>query len=191
MVCSTKLALYTAVVAAVPITRAGIVIKNEFPLGRVCVNDAVEVDWKVADWSATREDLVWIEVQNLSSGGSSTSTSSPSSPVARFDVFQYGQNNGEPSATLEVVDFVPKTLERLHSVIQCRHDGPFKTPDVRKVQILAPTGTIYSTLLCAHIMFMVGLLSIVMYWIRRYRLTSCILACTSAINTFWLCYTCG
>lgn len=103
---------------------------------KLCVKDAVRVHWRLSDWAGETE-LVWIDVQRLNPG-----SGTPHDRVARFDVFQYGYEHehdeynwiGEPSPSLEQVRPVHKSLERIHSLIQSRHDGPFKTPDIETVR---------------------------------------------------------
>lgn len=99
---------------------------------QVCINDRVELAWVLGDeWS--NGELVGIEVQNLQHNENLT--------VARFDVFQYDPGSccttnsyhGEFSSSLEIVDRVPKSLERSHTTIQCLLDGPFKIPSIRAV----------------------------------------------------------
>lgn len=133
MRCSTKLALFSTA-AAVTITRADIAMSAVSSEGRLCVKDAVQVEWTISEWSHENE-LVWIEVHDLSisSTTSTTGTSTQSRTVARFNVFQYGPDDGDMSSPLEVVETVPKSIERLHSVIHSLHDGPFKTPEIRTV----------------------------------------------------------
>lgn len=97
---------------------------------RVCVNDRVQVDWVLDDLS--NSERVAIEVQNLRRNMT----------VAHFDVFQYdlGSSNdrstsevGEFSSSLEVVGRVPRSLERIHALIYCLLDGPFKIPKILAV----------------------------------------------------------
>ena len=104
---------------------------------KLCVKDAVRVHWRLSNWGSETE-LVWIDVQRLN-----PSSGTPDHDrVARFDVFQYGYDHehdehnrmGEPSPSLELVHPVHKSLERVHSLIQSRHDGPFKTPDIKTVR---------------------------------------------------------
>lgn len=125
---------------AATVTRADISMmpgaSSELKEPKLCVKDAVRVEWKLTDWGG-ETDLVWIDVQRLN-----PSSGTPQHRVARFDVFQYGYRHendedngaGEPSPSLEQVHPVPKSLERLHSLIQSRQDGPFKTPDIETVR---------------------------------------------------------
>lgn len=134
--------------AAVAVARADITISGVPSEGKskLCVQDAVLVEWKLNNLGVETE-LVWIDVQqrlNFNPAGSS-GTAPSQHRVARFDVFQYGydyedgENDkyngvlGEAAPSLEQVHPVPKSLERLHSLIQSRHDGPFKTPDIQTV----------------------------------------------------------
>lgn len=87
-----------------------------------CKHDAVHAEWVIKEWRGSME-LVWIEVHDL--GGSV--------PVSRFDLFQVGPSELEPSTSLETLDSVSETLQRLHSVIQSREYGPFDTPEIRTV----------------------------------------------------------
>lgn len=99
---------------------------------RVCVNDRVRVDWVLGEWSSS--ERVGVEVQNLQQNMT----------VARFDVFQYDLGSssssnstgesGEFSSSLEVVDRVPRSLERVHAPIHCLLDGPSKIPKIRAVR---------------------------------------------------------
>lgn len=129
---------------AAAVTRADITltssgVSSERKEGSLCVKDALRVEWKLSDWGGETE-LVWIDVQRLN-----PSSGTPHHRVARFDVFQYGYGFqyedeyeyggiAEPSPSLEQMHPVPKSLERVHSLIQCRHDGPFKTPDIQTVR---------------------------------------------------------
>lgn len=92
----------------------------------VCVQDAVLINWEVGDGGGGGE-LVWIEVHDVSS---------IPKPVARFDLFQYGNKGGQPSPSLEIVQGVPESLQMMHSVIHSRDDGVFKIPQVRTVSTL-------------------------------------------------------
>lgn len=124
---------------AATVTRADIImmpgVSSELKEAKLCVKDAVRVEWKLSDWGG-ETGLVWIDVQRLNP----SSATPHHHRVARFDVFQYGYEHdeyngvGEPSPSLEQVHPVPKSLERLHSLIQSRHDGPFKTPDIETVR---------------------------------------------------------
>lgn len=87
-----------------------------------CTHDAVHAEWVVKEWRGGTE-LVWIEVHDL---GRST-------PVSRLDLFQIGPNEVEPSMSLETLDPVSETLQRLHSVIQSRAYGALETPEIRTV----------------------------------------------------------
>lgn len=92
---------------------------------RVCVRDAVNVTWEVKQWDGESE-LVWVAVHDMTLNRT----------VARFDVFQYGHSTEESwSSSLELAHPAQQSLERLHSVIYCYNDGPYKVPEVRTVSI--------------------------------------------------------
>lgn len=87
-----------------------------------CKHDAVHAEWVIREWRGGAE-LVWLEVYDLVR----------SIPVSRFDLFQIGPSELEPSMSLETLDSGSETLQRLHSTIQCREYGPFDTPEIRTV----------------------------------------------------------
>ena len=89
---------------------------------RLCTLDAVRVEWALQDWTGD-PDLIWVEMHELSR----------SNPVSRFDLFQFGQSDREPSSSLASLDSQPEKLQRLHSVIHSDEYGPFDTPEVQKV----------------------------------------------------------
>lgn len=129
-------ALFAAAVAA-PTSRADIAVSAAFPGGRLCAKDAVHVVWTVREWSGGTE-LVWIDVHDTSrivNNSNNTGSNTSSTQVARFDVFQYdAQVPRGSSSSLNAVGAVPHSLKRLHSVIHCRQDGPYKTPGIRTVR---------------------------------------------------------
>lgn len=91
-----------------------------------CVNERVDIEWMLDDWDGGSE-LLWISVQDLHLNQT----------VARFDVFQYASMSDhhllELSSTLELIDRIPESLQRSHSIIHCRLDGPSKVPKIRTV----------------------------------------------------------
>lgn len=107
------------------VTRADVALSTAG--SSVCRHDSVHIAWALANWSGGGE-LVWVEVQDVSRSNLA---------VARFDLFQHGHSASgrEPSATLTVLDPVPRMLQRLHSVIHCWDHGPFNIPEVQRVCI--------------------------------------------------------
>lgn len=87
-----------------------------------CKHDAVHAEWVIREWGGGVE-LVWIEVHDLGR----------LIPVSRFDLFQIGPSELEPSISLETLDSISQTLQRLHSVIQSREYGAFDTPEIQTV----------------------------------------------------------
>ncbi len=89
---------------------------------RMCTMEAVRIEWAITAWTG-EPDLVWVEIHELGT----------LKPVSRFDLFQSGQSDREPSSSFATLDSQPETLQRLHSVIQSDDYGPFDTPEVQKV----------------------------------------------------------
>jgi len=91
---------------------------------RLCTMEAVRVEWALTEWTGD-PDLIWVEMHEVGR----------SNPVSRFDLFQPGQSDREPSSSFATLDSQPETLQRLHSVIQSDDYGPFDIPEVQKVCI--------------------------------------------------------
>lgn len=89
---------------------------------RRCTMEAVRIEWAIPEWTGAPE-LIWVEIHELGT----------LKPVGRFDLFQSGQSDREPSSSFATLDSQPETLQRLHSVIQSDDYGPFDTPEVQKV----------------------------------------------------------
>lgn len=122
-----RLALLFATGASAPVTRANVSTTNLASGTHLCVKDAVDIAWCLDEWEGGTE-LIWIEVQDLAQDRT----------VSRFDIFQYGHIDRDLSPSLDAVEAVPKSLERLHSIIHCLQDGPFKTPSVETVSACRP-----------------------------------------------------